>query len=204
MTTPVVYVIDDQPAVCHALGELLSVLGYRVETFTSPQTFLGVAAFAPMGCVVSDVRMPGLDGLELMEALRARGVELPVILISGHADVPLAVRAIKAGAEDMIEKPVDDSRLIGAINRALARSVQEQAEALSKDETTRRFSGLTPREMEVFDLVAEGHTSQSIALKLGISVRTVESYRLQIMTKMGATSVAVLVRQAVKLGRVAP
>lgn len=145
-----------------------------------------------------------MDGLELMKELVRRSIRLPVVLISGHADVPMAVAAIKAGAEDFIEKPVNDSQLVAAINRCLAQVFERLSERQSMAELERRFETLTPREREVLDLVVSGFTSQAIAARLEISSRTVESYRVQIMDKMQAESVAVLVRQAIRLGRMKP
>jgi two-component system response regulator FixJ len=201
MTKPTVYVVDDQPAVCHGLREMLSVLGYEVETFSSAQQFLKRLVGSRSGCLVADVRMPGMDGLELMQELARRSIHLPVVLISGHADVPMAVAAIKAGAEDFIEKPINDALLIAAINRCLARAFERLTNRQSIEDLERRFSMLTPREREVFDLVVEGCTSHAIASRLEISPRTVESYRTQIMEKMQAETVAVLVRQSIRLGR---
>jgi two-component system response regulator FixJ len=203
MTKPTVYIVDDQPAICHALSEMLSVLGYQVETFSSAQDFLEAHTRQPSrpGCLVADVRMPGMDGLELVQEMARRGVRLPVVLMSGHGDVPLAVRAMKAGAEDFIQKPINDAQLIAAINRCLAQAFEQLAGRQSLDDLQRKFQALTPREVEVFDLVAQGCTSQAIAMRLGISPRTVESYRVQIMDKMEATSIAVLVRQAIRLDR---
>ena len=128
MIGPTVYIIDDQPAVCHALREMLSVLGYEVETFGSAQQFLDTVDRARPGCIVSDLRMPGMDGLELMRELARRSIRLPVVLISGHADLPTAVMAIKAGAEDFIEKPLDDAQLVAAINRCLAQAFEQLAD----------------------------------------------------------------------------
>jgi two-component system, LuxR family, response regulator FixJ len=201
MTRPIVYIVDDQPAICHALSEMLGVLGYEVETFASAQDFL--AAFDPArpGCLVADVRMPGMDGIELMQELSRRSVRLPVVLISGHADVPMAVMAIKAGAEDFIEKPIDDKQLVAAINRCLAQAFESLAGRQTQEDLELKFRSMTPREVEVFDLVAQGCTSHAIASRLSISPRTVESYRVQIMDKMQAASVAVLVRQAIRLKR---
>jgi len=204
MTTPIVYVIDDQQAVRDALAEMLRLFGYSVEVFPSADAFLERILTARPGCIVADVRMPGVDGIELVRELARRQVSLPVVLISGHADVPMAVAAIKAGADDFIEKPVDDAHLLAAINRCLARAFDTLSRDLSLDDLRQRFARLTPRETEVLDLVVEGFTSQAIALKLGISQRTVESYRVQIMAKMRAESVAVLVRQGIRLGRIAP
>jgi two-component system, LuxR family, response regulator FixJ len=127
-----------------------------------------------------------------------------VVLISGHADVPMAVAAIKSGAQDFIEKPVDDTQLVAAINRALARSFEQQDLQKSHSALDAQFARLTPRQIEIFDLVVEGFTSHAIAAKLNISVRTVESYRAEVMEKMLAESIAGLVRQAIRLGRIAP
>jgi two-component system response regulator FixJ len=196
-----VFVIDDQAAVRDALGEMLRVFGYSVRTYESADAFLASLTGAETGCIVADVRMPGIDGIELVRELARRGTALPVVLISGHADVPMAVAAIKAGAEDFIEKPVDDVQLLAAINRSLARTIARQQ---SLGELQSQFERLTAREVEVMDLVVQGYTSQAIASRLNISPRTVESYRVQIMDKMKAPSVAVLVRLAIRLGRLAP
>jgi two-component system response regulator FixJ len=204
MTTPNVYIIDDQPAVREALAEMLRLFGYNVETFPSADAFLELISTARPGCIVADVRMPGMDGIELVRELARRQISLPVVLISGHADVPMAVAAIKAGAADFIEKPIDDAHLLAAINRCLAHVFDALSRHQSLDDLRERFARLTPRETEVMDLVVEGFTSQGIALRLGISQRTVESYRVQIMEKTQAESVAVLVRQAIRLGRMAP
>jgi two-component system, LuxR family, response regulator FixJ len=171
-----VFVIDDQPSVRHALCEMLSAFGYSVEAHESADSFLRVLDPLRHGCVVADVRMPGMDGIELVRELARRQIPLPVVVISGHADVPMAVAAIKAGAEDFIEKPIDDVQLVAAINRGL----------------------------EVLDLVVQGYTSEAIAERLEISTRTVEGYRVQIMNKMQAESVAVLVRQAIRLNLISP
>jgi two-component system response regulator FixJ len=204
MAGPVIYVVDDQQSVRDALSEMLSVFGFETEKFESADAFLKQLDPARAGCIVADVRMPGTDGIELVRELSSRSVSLPVILISGHADIPMAVTAIKAGAEEFIEKPVDDTQLVAAINRGLARMHESLSSSRSQDELRDRFARLTPRQTEIFKLVAEGMTSQAIAEKLGISVRTVESYRAEIMEKMQAQSVAVLVRQAIKLGQVVP
>jgi two-component system response regulator FixJ len=204
MSAPAIFVIDDQPSVRHAIGEMLTVFGFTVETFDSASSFLGAVQTTRPGCVVADVRMPGMDGIALVGEMARQGIDIPVILISGHADVPMAVAGIKAGAEDFIEKPVDDAALVAAINRALARVFAAQETRASHDDLAERFARLTPRQIEIFDLVAGGFTSQAIGGKLDLSTRTVESYRAQIMEKMQAESVAVLVRQAIRLGRIAP
>ncbi len=204
LPTPTVFVIDDQKPVREALGEMLSVFGFTVRTFASADDFLASLRGAELGCIVADVRMPGTDGIELVRELARRQVRLPVVLISGHADVMMAVAAIKAGAEDFIEKPVDDVQLVAAINRGLSRTLSEQTTHQGLDALSAQFARLTARQVEIFDLVAQGFTSQAIGAKLRISTRTVESYRMQVMEKMQAESVAVLVRQAIRLGRIAP
>jgi len=181
---------------------MLGVYGYKVDLYDSADAFLASGQAEDTACVIADVRMPGTDGIGLVRELGQRGVDSPVVLISGHADVPMAVAGLKAGAQDFIEKPVDDVRLVAAINRSLAARFERQAGKQANKEAETRFERLTPREMEVFDLVAEGMTSQAIATRLGISSRTVESYRAQLMEKLQLDSVAAIVRLAVRLGRV--
>jgi two-component system response regulator FixJ len=204
ISSPKVFVVDDHASVREALGEMLSVFGYAVKTYESANAFLRALDRQDAGCVVADVRMPGTDGINLVRELVRRNVALPVILISGHADVPMAVTAIKAGAEDFIEKPVDDTQLVAAINRALARRFEQQDHHKSQGALVDSFARLTPRQVEIFDLVVEGFTSYAISVRLNLSVRTVESYRAEVMEKMQAESVAALVRQAIRLGRVTP
>jgi two-component system response regulator FixJ len=183
---------------------MLSVFGYSVQACESADVFLAGLEKPEPGCIVADVRMPGTDGLGLVRELARRDIAMPVVLISGHADVPMAVAAIKSGARDFIEKPVDDMQLVAAINRALAWGQQQQDSQKSQGAATARFARLTPRQIEIFDLVVEGFTSHAIAARLGIGVRTVESYRAEVMEKMQAESIAGLVRQAIRLGRISP
>ena len=200
MAAPTIFLIDDHASVRDALGEMLSVLGYSVKAYESADAFLATVNKGEPGCIVADVQMAGTDGIGLVRELARRGIAMPVVLISGHADVPMAVDAIKSGAQDFIEKPVDDRQLVAAINRALARrDLQKSPSGIDA-----RFARLTPRQIEIFDLVVEGFTSHTIAAKLNISVRTVESYRAEVMEKMQAESIAGLVRQAIRLGRIAP
>ena len=203
-SSPTVFVVDDHASVREALSEMLSVFGYAVETYQSADAFLRALDRRSEGCVVADVKMPGIDGISLVRELARRNVALPVILISGHADVPMAVAAIKAGAEDFIEKPVDDTQLVAAINRVLGRRLEQQDHLKLQGVLGDRFARLTPRQVEIFDLVVEGFTSYAISVRLKLSVRTVESYRAEVMEKMQAESVAALVRQAIRLGRVTP
>jgi two-component system, LuxR family, response regulator FixJ len=204
MNTSTVFVIDDQPSVRHALCEMLSAFGYNVEAYDSADSFLRALDPLRYGCVVADVRMPGMDGIELVRELARRQIPLPVVVISGHADVPMAVAAIKVGAEDFIEKPIDDVQLVAAINRGLAGADARRHSRERIRDVRTRFGRLTPREVEVFDLVVQGYTSEAIGERLEISTRTVEGYRVQIMSKMQAESVAVLVRQAIALNRMTP
>jgi two-component system response regulator FixJ len=204
LSEPTVFIIDDQKAVRDSLCEMLSVFGFKVEAYASADSFLAVVRNAQVGCVIADVRMPGTDGVALVRELTRRKIRLPVVLISGHADVPMAVAGIKAGAEDFIEKPIDDTQLVAAINRGLTRTFSEQFKQEASDYLSAQFARLTPRQVQIFDLVAQGLTSQAIAARLDISTRTVESYRVQVMEKMQAESVAVLVRQAIRLGRIVP
>lgn len=204
MATPMIFLIDDHASVREALGEMLGVLGYQVKAYESADAFLAVIDERQPGCIVADVRMPGTDGIGLVRELARRAIAMPVVLISGHADVPMAVAAIKSGAQDFIEKPVDDRQLVATINRALARNFEHLDSRRAQSELDARFARLTPRQIEIFDLVADGFTSQAIAAKLNISVRTVDSYRAEVMEKMQAESVASLVRQAIRLGRIAP
>ncbi len=197
---PTVFVIDDQQAVREALGEMLRVFGYEVEVHESAEGFLQTLPDRQQGCVVADVRMPGMDGIELVRELGQRNAMLFTVLMSGHADVSMAVAAIKSGAEDFIEKPIDDAKLLATINRCLSQAFDRHRRDQSLEELRARYGRLTPREVDVMNLVVNGFTSQAIGLKLGISQRTVESYRVQIMEKMQAESVAVVVRQAVRLG----
>jgi len=200
VAAPTIFLIDDHASVRDALGEMLSVFGYSVKAYESADAFLATVNKGEPGCIVADVKMPGTDGIGLVRELARRGIAMPVVLISGHADVPMAVDAIKSGAQDFIEKPVDDTQLVAAINRALARrDLQKSPSGIDA-----RFARLTPRQIEIFDLVVEGFTSHAIAAKLNISVRTVESYRAEVMEKMQAESIAELVRQAIRLGRMAP
>ena len=204
MPSPTIFVIDDHASVRHALGEMLSVFGYTVRTYESADSFLQVLDQQSPGCIIADVKMPGTDGISFVRELARRNAAFPVVLISGHADVPMAVAAIKSGAEDFIEKPVDDVQLVAAVNRALARQFERQDHHKAQRALDERFARLTPRQIEIFDLVVEGFTSHAISARLNISVRTVEGYRAEVMEKMQAESVAALVRQAIRLGRIAP
>ncbi len=198
MPEPTVFVVDDEPAIRDSLAMLLRSVGLASRTFPSAPAFLeGFDAKAP-GCVVADVRMPGMSGLELQEALRAQQARLPVIIITGHGDIAMAVRAMKAGAADFIEKPFNDQVLLDAVHRALAQSRADAAPAGSnRPEIEARVATLTPREHEVMLLIVEGRPNKVVATRLGLSTRTVEVHRAKVMEKMGVRSLAELVRMAI-------
>jgi FixJ family two-component response regulator len=198
MTTvaPTIFVVDDDPSVRAGLGRLLEAAGYAVETFVSAREFLASPPQAGPGCLVLDVRMPGLTGLELQEALAAAGRRMSIVFISGHSDVPMSVRAMKAGAVDFLAKPFDVEDLLTAIRQAAAKAVQDLAEEAHVTDLRQRVAMLTPRETEVFALVVTGMLNKQIAAQLGVSEKMVKVHRARVMAKMRAGSVAELVRLA--------
>jgi two-component system response regulator FixJ len=199
MSPALVHVIDDDDAVRESLLFLLSTVGLEGRGYAEAAAFLDVAAEA-RGCVVTDVRMPEIDGLELTRRLKAMGVGLPIIVITGHADVPLAVEAMKAGVGDFIEKPFDDETFLGAVRRAMMSSSAVDERHAQKTAAGERLAGLSPREQEVLEGLVEGKANKVIANDLGISPRTVEIYRAHVMTKTGAKSLSELVRMALIAG----
>ena len=198
--TAIVYVIDDDEAARQSLEFLLRANTFNVETFDSATAFLKVAPGLKSGCVITDVRMPGISGMELLRRLGELKIPLPVIVITGHGDVPLAVEAMKFGALDFLEKPFDDNILLASVRSALQRQhgdTQQQAERAIIDE---RLAALSNREREVLQGLVAGHANKRIAFDLGISPRTVEIYRANLMTKMQAASLSDLVRMALISG----
>jgi len=197
---PEVYVIDDDPAIRLSLPFLLRSAGLGSRTFDSALAFLQVAEGLPPGCVVTDVRMPGMDGIELVRRILELNLRHPVIVMTGHGDVPLAVEAIKAGAFDFIEKPFSDEVLLGSVRAAM----EAESRGARNDDARLRyialFGALSPREREVLKLVLTGKTSKLIAHELGISPRTVEVYRASMMTKAGAKNLSELVRMGLLAG----
>lgn len=197
-----VFLVDDDAAVRDSLALLLGVAGFKVQAFGSAVDFLGAFDPGEPGCLVTDIRMPGMDGLELQAELMRRNIELPVIFITGHGDVAKAVQALKAGAYDFIEKPFEEETLTGSIRQAFDSEAGRQAFRQRREQagvSTRRQL-LTPREAQVMDLVVEGHSNKSIAQKLGISARTVEIHRARVMDKMKARNLSDLVRMALSSG----
>ena len=192
------HVIDDDDAVRDALGFLLSTADVPYESYATAGEFLDVARQV-RGCVVTDVRMPGMDGLQLVRRLKDMGVTLPVIVMTGHGDVPLAVEAMKAGVVDFFEKPFDDELLLEAVRRAMAHSGQGEARESEKAEIAARIASLSGREREVLDGLLAGKANKVIAHDLDISPRTVEIYRANLMSKMRANSLSELVRMALRV-----
>lgn len=195
-----VYIIDDDEAVRLSLAFLLSTAGIASQTYASGIEFLASAGDLPIGCVITDVRMPGMDGFELIRRLAARNLRHAVIVITGHGDIPLAVEAMKSGALDFIEKPFDDVMLLTAVRAAL----DADQHASKRDAEKRRFealmSVLSPREQDVLRRVVAGISNKVVAYELGISPRTVEVHRANMMQKTGAASLSELVRMALLAG----
>ncbi|KTE17817.1 two-component system response regulator [Sphingopyxis sp. H115] len=193
---PIVYVIDDDDGARSSLEFLLDCAGIRVRSFASADVFLKASPPLDGACVVTDVRMPGTSGIELVEALKVRGVAIPVIVITGHADVPLAIQAMKAGVADFIEKPFDDEIMLSAIRRALAQQTGSENARAERQSILDRMAGLSAREREVVDGLVAGKANKAIAFDLSISARTVEVYRANAMMKMQAKTLSDLVRMA--------
>lgn len=192
----VVHVIDDDAGVRDSLAFLLATAGLAVRTHESAVAFLKALPEAEDGCVVTDVRMPEIDGIELQSRLRAQGSTLPVVVMTGHGDIALAVAAMKAGAMDFIEKPFDDEALLAAVRVALTRRLNEREREAHAEEVRSRLRSLSERERQVLDGLVAGKPNKIIAYDLGISARTVEIYRANVMSKMGADSLSALVRMA--------
>jgi two-component system, LuxR family, response regulator FixJ len=196
----VVHVIDDDEALRESLAFLLGTAQLAVRTYESATAFLEALPRVEAGCVITDVRMPGISGVELLRRLRSLRAPFPVIVITGHADVPLAVEAMKMGAVDFLEKPFEDDAVIAAVRSALGRHEHDARRAAEKAETLGRIASLSAREREVLDGLVAGKPNKIIAFDLGISPRTVEIYRANVMTKMKAASLSELVRMALAGG----
>ncbi len=195
-----VFLVDDEPGMLKALTRLLEAEGFTVRAFTSAKTFLESYHAEALGCVVLDVAMPELDGLELQQRLTQSGVLLPIVFLTGHGDIPISVRAIKAGALDFLTKPVKDVDLLRAVRAALQRAAEQRELIRETALLHQRYSGLTPREREVMAHVVAGELNKQVADALGIGEHTVKVHRSHIMEKMGVPSLADLVRAAERLG----
>lgn len=199
---PTIFVVDDDSAVRDALKLLLRSVGQAVETYGSGQEFVDAYNDDRAGCLVLDIRMPGMSGLELQQKLNEKHSILPIIFITGHGDVPMAVEAMQAGAVDFIQKPFRDQDLIDRINQALEKDHNNRAALGERNDIRRRLETLTPREREVLDLVVHGKANKVIAGDLKLSQRTVEIHRARVMEKMQASSLAHLVRMVLEVGEV--
>ena len=195
---PVVFVVDDDEAVRDSLSMLMRSVGLAVRTYSSALEFLDRFDADRTGCLVLDVRMPGMSGIELQEQLVAKQATLPIIFITGHGDVPMAVRALRAGAVDFIQKPFSDQALLDRIHQALAQHARDREEAARKSTIRERIARLTPREKEVMLMVADGKANKVIAIDLGVSERTVEIHRARVMEKMEASTLPDLVKMVVE------
>jgi two-component system, LuxR family, response regulator FixJ len=195
-----VYVIDDDDAMRDSLDFLLSAANFHVTLFDSAHRFLDALSSIEFGCVVSDVRMPGIDGIELLKRVKASTSLFPVVIMTGHGDVPLAVEAMKLGAADFVEKPFEDDRLIGMIDAALKKAEPGLASEAITLEIASRIASLSPRERQVMEGLIAGFSNKLIAKEYDISPRTIEVYRANVMTKMQAGSLSELVRLAMRAG----
>ncbi|QDV19357.1 Transcriptional regulatory protein TdiR [Gimesia panareensis] len=194
-----VFVVDDDPAIRKSLRWLIESVGLKVQTHELASDFLESYSPDRPGCLVLDVRIPGMSGLELQEKLRERGYDIPVIIVSGYGDVPMAVRAMKAGAVDFLEKPVSDQVLLDYIQKGIERDIKNKAIRLQNKDLLERKATLTRRELEVMDYVVSGFSSREIAEKLNVSFKTVEAHRAKIMKKMQAKSVPKLIQMELQI-----
>ena len=199
MSPSTVYIVDDEEAVADSISMLLRSVGLKARTFPDPRAFLAGCGPGEPGCLVLDVRMPKMSGLELQQELSRLHYTLPIIFITGHGDVPMAVEAMRAGAMDFLQKPFNDDELIRRVQRALELDARERALLQRRDELRARWNDLTTREQEVARLVADGQANKAIAIDLGISERTVELHRAHILQKMGARNLAQLVQMLLRL-----
>jgi FixJ family two-component response regulator len=194
---PTVFVVDDDQAMRSSLKWLIESVGMQVEVYESADAFIRDYYPGRAGCLLLDVRMPGMSGLELQEHFVKHEIRIPIIIITGHGDVPMAVRAMKAGAMDFIEKPFNDELLLESIRNALALDVEQRSLQAGRSEIAARLAHLTPREHEVMAMVTDGKSNKEIARSLGVSAKTVEAHRARVMEKMDASSLAELVRMAI-------
>ena len=195
-----VYVVDDDPSVRAGLSRLLQSMGLTVKTFASAREFLGQAVSEEPGCLIVDLRMPAMNGLELQEQLMTRNLNLPVIFLTGYGTVPASVRAMKRGAVDFLEKPVDDQVLLDAIYQALEKDREHRRNQAEVKSVQDRLKSLTPREYEVFTLITTGLLNKQVAYELGTAEKTIKVHRARIMEKMHCESLPQLVRIAEKAG----
>lgn len=194
-----VFIVDDDEAVRDSLSFLMQSVGLKTDSFDSADSFLQASPTQRAGCMLLDIRMPGMSGLELQGVLEEKEIYLPVIFISGHADVPMAVRALKAGAFDFVEKPFNDQLLLDCVQRAIEQDRRRRQNELQLGEWQALMDSLTPREREVMELVVDGAANKVISATLGVSLKTVEAHRARVMDKLQAGSLSHLVRMSVVL-----
>lgn len=194
---PTVFVVDDDQAIRNSLKWLIETIGIRVETYASADEFIRSYYPGRSGCLLLDIRMPGMNGLELQAYFNQQNIRIPIIVITGHGDVPMSVRAMKAGSVDFIEKPFNDELLLESIRNALEIDSEQRSRQTERAEIAARLGLLTPREHEVMEMVTNGKANKEIAVALGVSAKTIEAHRARVMEKMQATSLAVLVRMVI-------
>lgn len=199
-----VYVVDDDPGMLDSTVWLLESVGLKAMPFTSGREFLEQVDPRLDACVLLDVRMPGMGGLNVQEELRQRDIQLPVIFVSGHADVPIVVRAFKAGAQDFIEKPYNEQLLLDSVQQALSRAGRQQSQSAGQAQVTARLTSLTPRERDVLLPLVQGYANREIAEQLGVSIKTIDLYRSRVMKRMQAEHLPQLVGMAIAAGLVDP
>lgn len=195
---PTIFVVDDDEAVCHSLSMLVETVGLNAQTYTKAEDFLDAYDPAQAGCLVLDVRMPGMSGLDLQSKLAAKGINIPVIIVTGHGDVPMVVEAMKMGALDFIEKPFRDQILLDNIQKAIKLDAQVRHDQAERADIQAKIDLLSPRQHEVMDLLIGGNSNKTVAYELGISQKTVDFHRSHILKKMGVDSVVELMRLAQK------
>jgi len=197
---PIIYIVDDDPSVLRSLCRLMRSAGLKAAAFNSPEEFLAQLGGEPCGCLVLDVAMPGLNGLELQTALAARGCLLPIVFITGQGDIPMSVRAMKAGAVDFLAKPFRSGELLAAVRAALEKNRQARLEQAERDRLNGWLDRLTPREREVLPYIIGGNLNKQTAFELGTAEKTIKVHRARVLKKLGVTSVADLVRLAERAG----
>jgi len=197
---PIIYIVDDDVSVCRALTLLLKSHRFKVQTFMRAADFLAFKRLKLPSCLILDIRLPGINGLLLQEVMKRRGISIPIIFITGHGDIPMSVKAMKAGAVDFLPKPFTEKKLLNAITPAILRSKAQNKEQAEISKIKRRIKTLSPRELEVFRLVAKGMLSKQIAFKRGTALQTIKVHRGRVMQKMQAKTVTELIHFAQKCG----